>query len=73
MSWCDTCSEYREAETGSEQRICSTCSEPLSSSHVHDREATVGDSAPWHFWIVVVALAAYLLWRLVDGIAWLIG
>ena len=29
-------------------------------------ERTVGDSAPWHFWIVVVALIAYIGWRIVD-------
>lgn len=33
---------------------------------------TVGQSAPWHFWLVVVALAGYLIWRFVDFIAWLI-
>ncbi len=29
-------------------------------------ERTVGESAPWHFWIVVVALVAYIGWRIVD-------
>ena len=30
--------------------------------------ATEGEKVPWHFWIVVMALAAYLGWRLVQGI-----
>ncbi|MCP4228498.1 MAG: hypothetical protein GY929_19560 [Actinomycetia bacterium] len=29
--------------------------------------------APWHFWVMVVALVGYLGWRLVDGIIWLVG
>ena len=30
------------------------------------------ERAPWHFWVMVVALVAYLGWRLVDGVLWLI-
>lgn len=40
---------------------------------LEEEAATVGQSAPWHFWIVVVALAAYLIWRFIDFIAWLLG
>lgn len=29
--------------------------------------------APWHFWVMVVALAVYLGWRLIQGIMWVIG
>ena len=39
---------------------------------VTEEAATVGQSAPWHFWLVVVALAAYLLWRFVDFVLWLL-
>ncbi len=27
--------------------------------------------APWHFWVLVVALVIYLGWRLFQGIVWL--
>jgi hypothetical protein len=27
---------------------------------------------PWHFWILIVALAIYLGWRAVQGVEWLI-
>jgi len=37
-----------------------------------EEAATVGQSAPWHFWLVVVALAGYLIWRFVDFVAWLL-
>ena len=28
--------------------------------------------APWHFTLMIVGLSIYLLWRLVQGIEWLI-
>jgi len=27
---------------------------------------------PWHFWILVAALVAYLGWRLVEVVIWLV-
>ena len=62
--WCDACSDYRTAANR-----CPECGGPLP---VED-EARVGDSAPWHFWLVVAALAGYLLWRLVQGVWWLVA
>jgi hypothetical protein len=26
---------------------------------------------PWHFWILILAAALYLGWRLVQGVGWL--
>ncbi len=76
MPWCDSCSAYH-APTALDGGSCPTCGGVVTdnTSHAHasdEVEARVGDSAPWHFWIVVVALAGYLLWRLVDGVLWLI-
>ncbi|MEZ5322580.1 MAG: hypothetical protein R2698_11020 [Microthrixaceae bacterium] len=31
-----------------------------------------GGKVPWHFWLLVIALAIYLGWRLVQGIEWLL-
>ena len=28
---------------------------------------------PWHFWLMVIALAIYLGWRLIQGIEWLLS
>jgi len=33
----------------------------------------VNDRAPWHFWLLVVAVVVYLGWRLIQGIAWVAG
>ena len=68
MPWCDPCSLYH-APTAVEAGKCPDCGEDVSENHVHEAEEeyrTVGQSAPWHFWIVVVALVAYIGWRIVD-------
>ncbi|NNC80731.1 MAG: hypothetical protein HKN94_11345 [Acidimicrobiales bacterium] len=66
--WCNVCSAYRSVDLdgGSD---CPGCGADLSES----ADPRVGDSAPWHFWLVVVALALYLGWRLVQGLAALVG
>jgi hypothetical protein len=33
----------------------------------------VDTSIPWHFWVMLAALAIYLGWRVIQGIAWLLG
>lgn len=33
----------------------------------------IDTTIPWHFWVMVAALVVYLGWRLVQGIAWLLG
>jgi len=77
MPWCDPCSQFH-SPTAIDDGKCPTCGETVDADapHGHDEAAetkTVGQNAPWHFWIVVVALAAYLLWRLIVGIGWVIG
>ena len=62
--WCDTCSAYRPSGDR-----CPECGRELDS----EDGPRVGDSAPWHFWLVVAALAGYLLWRLAEGVWWLVG
>ena len=72
MVWCDSCSSYHDAASGPDDGTCPACGAVLTAVE-HEEARTVGQSAPWHFWIVVVALAGYLLWRLVDGIIWLVS
>ncbi len=71
MPWCDSCSAYH-APTALDGGSCPTCGGVVTDNTPHDHEddRTVGQSAPWHFWIVVVALAAYLLWRAIVGVMW---
>ena len=80
MPWCDTCSLYHAHDALGEGRACPDCGDVMSESNDPTRGAlpedeetrTVGQSAPWHFWIVVVALVIYIAWRVIVGIGWLI-
>jgi hypothetical protein len=74
MPWCDSCSAYH-APTALAEGNCPVCGGTVTVTHEHESEETtkmVGHSAPWHFWIVVVALAAYLIWRVISGVIWLL-
>ncbi len=68
MAWCDSCSAYHDDGGGG---ICPNCGAVMTAPE--EQERAVGESAPWHFWVVVVALAGYLLWRLVEGVIWLVA
>lgn len=71
MPWCDPCSLYH-APTALKAGACPDCGETVAHDHhdspvvLEDAERTVGQSAPWHFWIVVAALVGYIGWRIVD-------
>ncbi len=73
MPWCDTCSEYRTPNSLAEHGQCEQCGNDVAATAEDSSSArSVGQSAPWHFWLVVVALGIYLLWRLIDGITLLV-
>ena len=68
MPWCDPCSVYKDA-TVIDDGKCPDCGEHVSEEQLQENDeqpATVGQSAPWHFWIVVVALIGYIGWRVID-------
>lgn len=80
MPWCEDCSRFYTPSTLSPEGDCP------EGHHVADPEAahTVVQSgaepreeddvkAPWHFWVLVAAVAIYLGWRLIQGIQLLVG
>ena len=69
MPWCDPCSQYHAPTALHDGKRCPDCGEQADTEGPHaieEEERTVGQSAPWHFWVVVVLLIAYILWRIVD-------
>ncbi len=60
MPWCDTCD--KQIETA--EKECNDCGAELDTS---DQVAV--DGPPWHFWVLIAALVAYLVWRAVVFIA----
>lgn len=69
MPWCNSCDRYLTPNALSDDGACPTCGEQAEVQQGEAKMlATEDEKVPWHFWIVVVALAAYLGWRLVQGI-----
>jgi hypothetical protein len=64
MPWCEDCAKYWTPNSMNDDGTCPTC------HRVIDEPAAPGDSseekAPWHFKLMVVALVAYLGWRVVE-------
>jgi len=47
---------------------CPVCGRVLADPLVEDEP-----KAPWHFKLLVAAVAVYLLWRLVQLITWIVS
>ncbi len=69
MPWCDECDHF-VAENDVTADRCPDCGEPVNNA---DLSMPQLERAPWHFWLVVAAVVAYLGWRLIEGVIWVAG
>ncbi len=67
MPWCDPCDKYLAPNAVNEDGSCPTCEIPVDASDMKEIE---GAKAPWHFWLMVIALVLYLGWRLIQFALW---
>jgi len=65
VPWCDGCSRYWNPPTLIEGR-CPTCDRQLESPAAGAEDVR----APWHFKVLLVGLAVYLLYRFGQGVVW---
>ncbi len=88
MPWCDDCTKFWNPNSMTEDGTCPRCGRPLASNDddpageltpaAWDPTRGMGPdeidtTVPWHFWVMLAALALYLGWRVVQGVAWLLG
>ncbi|CAN5513532.1 hypothetical protein BH20ACT2_BH20ACT2_17190 [soil metagenome] len=81
MPWCDGCSRFYNPNSVAAVGECPDCGRPLTparpvatAEHGGKADGEPGAAkAPWHFWLLVVAVVAYLGWRALQGVAWLVG
>lgn len=79
MPWCEDCAKYWAPSAMSEAGECPTCGRVLAAPMAATRrnditarnvdvKALAGEDAkaPWHFKLLMVLLALYLGWRVVD-------
>lgn len=67
MPWCDDCDRFYNPNTLTESGQCPEGHQVAEPPPEGDDDAKI----PWHFWLLVIALAIYLGWRLIQGIEWL--
>ena len=63
MPVCTDCDHYWRPGELAEGGTCPTCGQALDLTP---------PKAPWHFKLLLVSATAYLAWRAVQGIAWVI-
>jgi len=66
MPWCEPCAKYWTPNAMNDDGTCPSCGEQVVEPHEHGGDAVGDETAPWHFKLMLVALAAYLGWRLLD-------
>ena len=72
MPWCEECAKYYTPNSIPADGRCPTCGDLIQApegSEPTDDERTDDEKAPWHFKLMVVMVAAYLGWRLIDLLA----
>lgn len=72
MPWCDGCDRFYKPGSLAPDGTCIHCGAFIASPDDEPDRADDGPSrAPWHFYLLIVAVVVYLGWRLVQGIVWL--
>lgn len=63
MPWCDDCAKFWNPSSMGDGGECPTCGRVIATPR----------QAPWHFKLLMVAVALYLGFRAYQGAEWLIG
>jgi len=77
VPWCEECSRFLTPTSLGEAGECPSCGRVIATAE--DDPADTGEDraeqpeVPWHFKLLVLATILYLLYRAVQGVAWLAG
>jgi len=84
MPWCEDCAKYYAPSAMKDDGTCPTCGrsleaqQPITAKNVNVKALAAGGDgsedqakAPWHFKLLMVGLALYLGWRLVQLILYI--
>jgi len=81
MPWCEDCARYWTPSAMKSDGTCPTCgrslerspAEPITAKNLDLKKLAAGEDgdeesgkAPWHFKLLLVLLALYLTWRIVQ-------
>jgi len=66
MPWCEPCAKYWTPNAMNNDGTCPACDDQVVEPREHaGGDVATDEKAPWHFKLMIVALALYLGWRLV--------
>ena len=71
MPWCEDCAKYLTPTALNDDGTCPTCGRPVGDIEERAAEELDREATPWHFKLLVGALAIYLGFRLIQMIGWL--
>lgn len=79
MPWCNQCERWFGPAALGPEGTCPVCGRPVAAGRSDGEREDAAEAlrpvagAPWHFKLLLAALALYLGFRLWQAIAWLIG
>lgn len=68
MPTCETCDRFYNPNSLRPDGTCPTCGAAVASP----APEAVTPPAPWHFKLLLGATIAYLGWRLIEGVLWVV-
>jgi hypothetical protein len=71
VPWCEDCAKYLTPTALNDDGTCPRCGRPVGDIEERAAEELGDESTPWHFKLLVGALAIYLGFRLIQMIGWL--
>ena len=70
MPWCDPCARFYNPNSLRPDGTCPTCNTKLAEPEQAEPERAA--KVPWHFWLLLIGVALYLGWRLVQLVMWIV-
>ncbi len=70
MPWCSECERFLSPSTVRADGACPTCGRPVDGA---GGRARAPRRLAWHFKLLLGVFAAYLVYRIGQGVDWLIG
>lgn len=67
VPWCEPCDRFLNPSSLTPDGACPTCGTAVETPPAPASAAS--RKAPWHFWVALAAVAIYLGWRAIQGIA----
>ena len=68
MPWCETCEKFNNPATIDASGMCAKCGSIMETGNLVKDEDEETVKVPWHFWVGVAAVIAYLGWRVIQGV-----